>query len=61
MEGIGQPEVPGNLDYNVVDHWVKTWPKESFVMARDIIKKEGIFCGGSCGAALIGAFKFLKQ
>lgn len=29
-------------------------------MARDIIRYEGAFVGGSCGSALLGAFRFLK-
>ena len=30
-------------------------------MAREIIKYEGVFVGGSCGSALLGAFRYLKQ
>jgi hypothetical protein len=30
-------------------------------MARQIIQQEGIFCGGSCGSALIGTLNYLKQ
>lgn len=29
-------------------------------MAREIIRQEGALIGGSCGGALLGAFKYLK-
>jgi cysteine synthase len=29
-------------------------------MAREIMKTEGVFVGGSCGSALLGAFRYLK-
>ena len=61
IEGIGQDEVPGTLEREYVDYWVKVSDKESFVTAREIMKSEGIFCGGSCGSVLIGMNKFLKQ
>lgn len=61
VEGIGQDEVPGTLDLNTVHDFIKTEDKESFDCARDLIKKEGLFIGGSCGSAMIGAIKYLKQ
>jgi len=61
VEGIGQPEVPGNLNYEVIDSWVKVGDKESFIMAREIIKKEGLFIGGSSGSVLVGLFRYLKE
>lgn len=61
IEGIGQNPVPKNMNYDVVNDWVKTDDEESFVMARDLIQKEGLLVGGSCGSAVIGAFKYLKE
>jgi len=61
IEGIGQNPVPGNMDYSVVHEWIKTDDEESFVMARDLIQKEGLLVGGSCGSAVIGAFRYLKD
>lgn len=60
MEGIGQPKVPQVMDYANVHEFQKTEDEESFVMARDLIEKEGLLVGGSCGSAVIGAFKYLK-
>lgn len=61
MEGIGQSRVPGNMDYKEVHEFVKVDDKESFVMARELIEKEGIMVGGSCGSALLGTFNYLKE
>lgn len=41
MEGIGYDFVPTVLDRTVVDRWVKTVDKDSFAMARRLIKEEG--------------------
>merc|ERR1719453_1944812 len=61
VEGIGYDFQPTVLDRDVVDHWVKTDDDESFAMARAIIRHEGLLCGGSCGATMAGAFRFLKE
>ena len=61
IEGIGQPKIPLNMNYDVVHEWIKTDDEESFVMARDLIQKEGLLVGGSCGSAVIGAFRYLKD
>lgn len=57
VEGIGYDFVPDVLDRTVVDEWVKSSDKESFVMSRRLIREEGLLCGGSCGTAVVGAIK----
>ncbi|KAJ3342656.1 hypothetical protein HDU93_001636 [Gonapodya sp. JEL0774] len=57
IEGIGYDFVPNVLDRTVVDKWIKTDDKESFVMARRLIREEGLLCGGSCGTAMVAAMK----
>ena len=61
VEGIGYDFIPTVLDRSIVDHWVKTQDKESFVMARELIMHEGLLCGGSSGSAMIGAIKAIKE
>jgi cystathionine beta-synthase len=61
VEGIGYDFVPTVLDRSIVDHWVKTEDKESFVLARELIMYEGLLCGGSSGSAMIGAIKAIKE
>ncbi len=47
VEGVGYDFVPAVLDRNVVDRWVKTRDKDSFLMARHLIKEEGLLVGWS--------------
>lgn len=49
------------MKYDFIDEWIKTDDKESFKLARELIKSEGFFTGGSCGSALQGAFTYLKK
>jgi cystathionine beta-synthase len=52
VEGIGYDFIPDVLHRDRVDRWVKTNDKESFKLARQMIREEGILCGGSSGSAL---------
>jgi len=61
VEGIGYDFVPDVLDRSLVDEWVKTEDKESFVMARRLIKEEGLLAGGSAGATMHAAIQFCKK
>ncbi|RMD97267.1 MAG: cysteine synthase family protein, partial [Deltaproteobacteria bacterium] len=60
IEGIGEDMLPGNMDFDVVDDVVQVSDKESLLMARELVRQEGIFVGGSSGAALIGAIKYAR-
>jgi cystathionine beta-synthase len=55
LEGIGYDFIPNVCDRTVVDRWLKCEDKTSFVMARRMIREEGILCGGSSGAAMHAA------
>ena len=61
IEGIGYDFFPDVLDNNLVDEYVKTEDEESFIMARRLIKEEGLLCGGSCGSAMVAALKGAKH
>jgi len=55
VEGIGYDFIPEVLDRTVIDRWVKTNDRQSFLLARQLIREEGMLCGGSSGAALYAA------
>ncbi|XP_073994700.1 cystathionine beta-synthase isoform X1 [Rhodnius prolixus] len=60
VEGIGYDFIPTVLDRSMVDEWVKVNDKESLIMARRLIREEGLLCGGSSGSAMVGALKVAK-
>ncbi|RPJ47793.1 MAG: pyridoxal-phosphate dependent enzyme [Chloroflexi bacterium] len=57
IEGIGEDFIPGTLDLKLVDEVVQVDDRESFLMARRLVKEEGIFSGGSSGSAVAGLLK----
>ena len=61
IEGIGEDFIPKNYDFSVVDDMIQVEDKESFLMTRDLLQKEGIFSGVSAGSAVVGAMKWVKN
>src|SRR5678815_276493 len=57
VEGIGQDEMPGNVDFSVIDEIHAVADKDAFLRTRLLARTEGIFAGGSAGAALHVALK----
>ena len=55
VEGIGYDFIPDVLDNRLIDQYIKTQDQESFIMARRLIKEEGLLCGGSSGATMVAA------
>lgn len=49
------------LDRKVVDTWMKSEDHESLKAARELIRKEGLLCGGSSGSAVAVALKVAKD
>jgi cystathionine beta-synthase len=61
VEGIGYDFIPDVLDLKLVDEWIKTEDRESFLMARRLIRQEGMLCGGSSGSAVWAAKKVAEK
>jgi cysteine synthase len=61
QSGHGNSIVPGNIDYPVIDevHWVGD--AEAFNACRELARREGIFAGGSSGAAYVVASWVAEQ
>src|SRR6201998_3623959 len=53
-EGIGEDFLPGNVDFDVIDHFEKVTDKDAAIMTRRIARGEGIFAGNSAGSAVAG-------
>jgi cystathionine beta-synthase len=61
LEGVGEDFIPENYDFDNIDDWEVVGDKESFLMTRRLLKEEGIYAGGSAGAALCGALKYASK
>ncbi len=61
VEGIGQNLPVGNADLNTIDEIINITDRESFDLARQLGRKEGIFCGGSTGTIFGAALKVAKE
>ena len=60
VEGIGEDFFPGTMNLGILDDIVRVDDKECFLMTRDLTRCEGIFVGGSGGAAVAGALKYAR-
>jgi cystathionine beta-synthase len=60
VEGIGYDFIPDVLDRKLVDRWIKTNDRDSFRVARQLIRQEGCLVGGSSGAAVWAALQVGK-
>jgi cystathionine beta-synthase len=56
-EGIGEDFMPESFDPSVIDRWVTVTDRDSFVMARKVVKEEGLLVGESCGTAIWAALE----
>lgn len=61
VEGFGEDFMPSTMDLKAMDDCVQVNDKESFQMARRLIRDEGLLCGGSSGSAVAGAIKFAER
>jgi cystathionine beta-synthase len=59
VEGIGEDMVPRTVDFSVLDEFVTIEDHEAFRWARRLAREEGLFVGGSSGAAVAGAVQWL--
>jgi cystathionine beta-synthase len=61
VEGIGEDFFPSTIDLKVLDEIIRVDDKECFLMTRDLVRSEGLYVGGSSGAAVAGALKYARQ
>jgi cystathionine beta-synthase len=60
-EGIGEDILPANVDFSVIDHFEKVTDKDAAIYTRTLARKEGIFSGNSCGAAIKGLLQLKNK
>ena len=61
VEGIGEDFLPATMNLKIIDEIVRVDDKECFLMTRELVRQEGLFCGGTSGAAVAGAIKYAEQ
>ncbi len=61
VEGIGAEFFSPTMDVRLLDDCVRVDDRECFMMTRDLVRLEGIFAGGSAGAAVAGAIKWARE
>ncbi|MCE9531646.1 MAG: cysteine synthase [Planctomycetes bacterium] len=61
VEGIGEDFVPRTFDSKYVDEWIRIGDGESFQIARQLARREGLLLGGSTGTNLAAALKYAQR
>src|SRR6266705_3319738 len=61
VEGIGEDFFPTTMNLNILDDILQVTDEECFVVARRLVKMEGIFTGGSGGGCISAALKVAEK
>ncbi|MDN5200800.1 cystathionine beta-synthase [Fulvivirgaceae bacterium BMA10] len=60
-EGIGEDILPKNVDFSLIDTFVKVTDKDGAIMTRRLAREEGLFVGWSSGSAVQGALDYARE
>ncbi|MED5398712.1 MAG: pyridoxal-phosphate dependent enzyme [Candidatus Thermoplasmatota archaeon] len=52
VEGFGEDFIPAATDFSLIDEIHQVDDGECFQWARALARREGMFCGGSCGGSI---------
>lgn len=60
-EGVGEDILAENMDFDIVDDYVRVDDKTTMQMTRRLAREEGLFIGQSCGMAMAGALQWMHD
>jgi cystathionine beta-synthase len=61
VEGIGEDFWPETLHKEVIDRYIRVSDRDSFIAARRLVAREGLFAGGSSGTAICAALQVARE
>jgi cystathionine beta-synthase len=61
VEGIGEDIFPSTMHFDVMDDCLQVTDRDCFLVARRLARQEGIFTGGSAGAAVWGGLEVARN
>ena len=61
VEGIGEDMLCETMHFDVMDDIIQVSDRDSFLMARRLVREEGILAGGSSGSAVCAALKICEN
>jgi cystathionine beta-synthase len=61
VEGIGEDFWPDTLHKDVIDRYIRVSDRDSFIAARRLVAREGLFAGGSSGTAVCAALQVARE
>lgn len=61
VEGLGKTIIPDNVDFDIIDEFVKVTDRSSAHRTRQLARMEGLLMGYSSGSALQAVFQIKKS
>lgn len=61
IEGLGKTIIPDNVDFDIIDDFIKITDQSAAIRARELARREGLLVGYSSGAAMEAVFKIRER